>query len=146
MIKLEKTYEVESPPRPTTLQDLMGTRPPNTASEMDTDIKPDINGYGHGEDKARVEAVGIKPVYGFEGCPSFPPKWTYATPDTVRPLTTHRYGCTDDQNELLDDTPHGQITKRSLDFVKLTASERGDIPAELGLVNFKKQRKRMVAV
>jgi len=86
VIKLEKTFEVESPPRPTTLQDLMGTRPPNTASEMDTDTKPDINGYGHGEDKARVEAVGIKPVYGFEGCPSFPPKWTYATPDTVRPL------------------------------------------------------------
>ena len=53
---------------------------------MDTDTKPDINGYGHGEDKARVEAVGIKPIYGFEGCPSFPPKWTYATPDTVRPL------------------------------------------------------------
>lgn len=86
VIKLEKTYEVESPPRPTTLQDLMGTRPPNTASEIDTDTKPDINGYGHGEDKARVEAVGIKPIYGFEGCPSFPPKWTYATPDTVRPL------------------------------------------------------------
>ena len=86
VIKLEKTFEVESPPRPTTLQDLMGTRPPNTASEMDTDTKPDINGYGHGEDKARVEAVGIKPIYGFEGCPSFPPKWTYATPDTVRPL------------------------------------------------------------
>jgi hypothetical protein len=45
----------------------------------------------------------------------------------------------------MDDSPIGQITKRSLDFVKMTASERGDIPAELGVVNFRKSRKRGAA-
>jgi hypothetical protein len=91
VIKLEKTYEAESPPRPTTLQDLMSTRPLHAEVDTDTDIKPDINGHGDrhrdkDKDKARVEAAGVKPTYGFEGCPSFPPKWTYATPDIVRTL------------------------------------------------------------
>lgn len=75
---------------------------------------------------------------------TLPDLW-YVDPSRFRSLQRLGLG-TDRQEEVVDDTPHGQITKRSLDFVKLTASERGDIPAELGLVNFKKQRKRMAAV
>lgn len=33
---------------------------------------------------------------------------------------------------------HVQVTSSLLDFIKLTAAERGDIPPELGLVNYRK--------
>jgi len=79
VIKLERTYEVEEPTRPTTLQDLM-SRQTNSAFEMDTDTKPNINDTGPGN-----EGVGVKPIYGFEGIPSLPPKWTYAVPEIVCP-------------------------------------------------------------
>lgn len=82
MIKLERTYEVEEPSRPTTLQDLMSRSEtqPNARIDMDTDTKPDINEPVNGN-----PGVGIKPIYGFEGVPSLPPKWTYATPEIVCP-------------------------------------------------------------
>jgi hypothetical protein len=80
VIKLEKKYEVEEPTRPTTLQDLMSRSEtkPNPRMDMDTDTKPDISNTVNGD-----PGVGIKPIYGFEGVPSLPPKWTYATPEIV---------------------------------------------------------------
>jgi hypothetical protein len=70
---------VEEPTRPTTLQDLMSRQP--TTVDMDTDTKPNIHDTGN-------EGVGVKPIYGFEGIPSLPPKWTYATPEIVSPSHT----------------------------------------------------------
>jgi hypothetical protein len=80
VIKLERTYEVEEPTRPTTLQDLM-SRQSNSAVQVDTDTKPDINPTRTQE--SANDGVGVKPSYGFEGIPSLPPKWTYATPEIV---------------------------------------------------------------
>ena len=77
MIKLERTYEVEEPARPTTLQDLM-SRQTTSAADMDMDTKPNIQDTGN-------EGVGVNPIYGFEGIPSLPPKWTYAVPEIVCP-------------------------------------------------------------
>lgn len=111
------------------------------------DKKPDLTGSGDVAVDKSDSGIGIKPIYGFEGIPSFPPKWTYPPRPVVSPVQ-YLVACKKEltgQEEVVDDTPHGQITKRSLDFVKLTASERGDIPAELGVVNFRKQRKRMAA-
>jgi hypothetical protein len=82
VMKLERTYEVEEPTRPTTLQDLM-SRQSNSAVDMNTDTKPDINSTRIQE--SPNDGVGVKPSYGFEGIPSLPPKWTYATPEIVRP-------------------------------------------------------------
>jgi len=74
VVKLERTYEVEEPTRPTTLQDLMSRE--STAMDMGGDTKPNVNDTGN-------EGVGVKPIYGFEGIPSLPPKWTYAVPEIV---------------------------------------------------------------
>ena len=74
MIKLERTYEVEEPTRPMTLQDLMSRQ--TTVMDMGGDTKPNVNETGN-------EGVGVKPIYGFEGIPSLPPKWTYAVPEIV---------------------------------------------------------------
>jgi hypothetical protein len=53
-----------------------------TGMEMDT--KPDINDTGGVNDTSEGGVgVGIKPIYGFEGIPSLPPKWTYATHEIV---------------------------------------------------------------
>ena len=82
VIKLERTYEVVEPTRPTTLQDLM-SRQSNSAVDTDTDLKPDINSTRIQE--SPNDGVGVKPIYGFEGIPSLPPKWTYATPEIVCP-------------------------------------------------------------
>jgi hypothetical protein len=82
VIKLERAYEVEEPTRPTTLQDLM-SRQSTSAVNMDTDTKPDINSTRIQE--SPNDGVGVKPSYGFEGIPSLPPKWTYATPEIVYP-------------------------------------------------------------
>jgi len=45
---------------------------------MGMDTKPNIQDTGN-------EGVGVKPIYGFEGIPSLPPKWTYAVPEIVCP-------------------------------------------------------------
>jgi hypothetical protein len=82
VIKLERTYEVEEPTRPTTLQDLM-SRQSTSAVNMNTDTKPDITSTRIQE--SPNDGVGVKPSYGFEGIPSLPPKWTYATPEIVCP-------------------------------------------------------------
>jgi len=83
VIKLERTYEVVEPTRPTTLQDLM-SRQNNSIIDMDTDTKPDVTSTRIPE--SANDGVGVKPIYGFEGIPSLPPKWTYATPEIVCPL------------------------------------------------------------
>lgn len=117
--------------------------------EVGTDTKPDLDKLKNEE--IQSQDMGLRPFYGFEGGPALPPKWTYPSQTTVSPflllITQGSRGIRADlpKVEALDDVPHGQITKRSLDFVKLTASERGDIPAELGVVNYRKQKRRTVA-
>jgi len=82
VIKLETRYEEEEPTLSTTLQDLMSrSRPKKEMDPDDTDTKPDLHADG---DINGDGGVGVKPIYGFEGIPSLPPKWTYATPEIVR--------------------------------------------------------------
>ncbi|ORY25339.1 hypothetical protein BCR39DRAFT_544363 [Naematelia encephala] len=60
--------------------------------------------------------------------PSLPPKWTYARPkDDQEPLIKEETG-----RVIL------QVTPASLDFVKSTVMERGDISPELGIVNYRR--------
>ncbi|CAD6588557.1 MAG: hypothetical protein TREMPRED_005096 [Tremellales sp. Tagirdzhanova-0007] len=58
-----------------------------------------------------------------EGIPTLPARWTYVHTDT-RPEEERK--------------PLLQVTSASLDFVKSTATERGDISPELGLVHYRR--------
>ncbi|WOO82956.1 uncharacterized protein LOC62_04G006436 [Vanrija pseudolonga] len=72
-----------------------------------------------GDVKPRLERT--IPPYAYDSAPSLPPAWTYK-PD--RPPTPP--------------LPAGNVTSGVLDFIKLTATERGDIPPELGLVDYRR--------
>lgn len=61
------------------------------------------------------------PEYAWDGAPPLPEPWTYK-PDLPPPKPL----------------PALQVTAGVLEFMKLTATERGDIPAELGLVDYKR--------
>lgn len=83
---MELENEPPSPERPTTLQDLPPLPPPpaNTGEgNTDTDTKPDLSKLGTDIKKEGGQARGIKPFYGFDGVPSFPPKWTYPSQAAV---------------------------------------------------------------
>jgi hypothetical protein len=92
VVKLETTTEPPSPPRPETLQDLMSAPTPKPTrgrdmdedGNMDVDRKPDLSPSNphrardtQGNPTSTTAPTGVKPIYGFEGIPSFPPKWTY---------------------------------------------------------------------
>lgn len=62
------------------------------------------------------------PAYAFDHAPPLPQPWTYA-PDEVPPPPP----------------PPNKVTSGVLDFIKLTATERGDIPPELGLVDYRRR-------
>jgi hypothetical protein len=95
-IKMELEHAVPQPERPITLQDLPPLRPPvDKKGEVEgTDRKPDLTKLGTGtgtgmqkdKDKEEDNGLGIKPVYGFEGGPSLPPRWTYPSQSAVSPL------------------------------------------------------------
>nr|XP_019047565.1 hypothetical protein I302_04181 [Kwoniella bestiolae CBS 10118]OCF26495.1 hypothetical protein I302_04181 [Kwoniella bestiolae CBS 10118] len=112
----EVTYDpsLSTPPSPSlpSLSSLLDEQ-----QDQAEDIKPDLS-------KAR----GVKPSYSQEWFPSLPEKWTLISPtDDNIPTSTD------------DSTPPNQpmqVTSALLDFIKLTATERGDIPPELGVVNY----------
>ncbi|UOH80667.1 hypothetical protein LQV05_003323 [Cryptococcus neoformans] len=66
---------------------------------------------------------GEKLSYAESWMPGLPEKWTYTTSDGEYSFNVQE---------------HVQVTSSLLDFIKLTAAERGDIPPELGLVNYRK--------
>ncbi|WVW78845.1 hypothetical protein I302_100808 [Kwoniella bestiolae CBS 10118] len=140
----EVTYDpsLSTPPSPSlpSLSSLLDEQ-----QDQAEDIKPDLS-------KAR----GVKPSYSQEWFPSLPEKWTLISPtdDTYVNLVLNRYIAVRDQaddspSSILrgqniptstdDSTPPNQpmqVTSALLDFIKLTATERGDIPPELGVVNY----------
>jgi len=67
------------------------------------------------------------PEYAWEGAPPLPDPWTYK-PDLPPPPPL----------------APSKVTAGVLEFMKLTASERGDIPAELGLVDYRRADTREV--
>ncbi len=67
------------------------------------------------------------PEYAWDGAPSLPEPWTYK-PDPPPPPPL----------------PASKVTSGVLDFIKLTATERGDIPPELGLVDYRRADGREV--
>lgn len=67
------------------------------------------------------------PEYAWEGAPALPDPWTYK-PDLPPPPAP----------------PASRVTTGVLDFIKLTATERGDIPPELGLVDYRRVEGREV--
>ncbi|KAL1408624.1 hypothetical protein Q8F55_005437 [Vanrija albida] len=85
------------------------TPPANIASVPET----------QGDVKPRLERT--VPPYAYDSAPGLPDAWTYK-PD--RPKTPP--------------LPPGNVTAGVLDFIKLTATERGDIPPELGLVDYRR--------
>lgn len=80
-----------------------------------------------------AEGEDVKPVprgapeYAWEGAPALPDPWTYK-PDLPPPPAP----------------PASRVTTGVLDFIKLTATERGDIPPELGLVDYRRVEGREV--
>ncbi|GMK58399.1 hypothetical protein CspeluHIS016_0504310 [Cutaneotrichosporon spelunceum] len=67
------------------------------------------------------------PEYAWDGAPGLPEPWTYK-PDLPPP----------------PGLPPSKVTTGVLDFIKLTATERGDIPPELGLVDYRRADGREV--
>ncbi|CAK9779526.1 hypothetical protein CC85DRAFT_287380 [Cutaneotrichosporon oleaginosum] len=72
-------------------------------------------------------SLRASPEYAWDGAPGLPEPWTYK-PDPVPP----------------PGAPAGKVTTGVLDFIKLTATERGDIPPELGLVDYRRADGREV--
>lgn len=71
------------------------------------------------DEKPRPQPI---PPYAYENAPPLPQPWTYK-PDEVQPPPP----------------PPNKVTSGVLDFIKLTATERGDIPPELGLVDYRRR-------
>lgn len=98
MMRLETTTAPASPPRRETLQDLMSLLPSKTDDKGDIDVdmdkKPDLSASGSMDTttiKKEVdpsEGMGVRPIYGFEGIPSFPPKWTYPPRPVVSSISS----------------------------------------------------------
>jgi hypothetical protein len=77
---------------------------------------------------AKPQLSRIKPPeYAWDGAPPLPDPWTYK-PDMPTPAAP----------------PPSRVTAGVLEFMKLTATERGDIPAELGLVDYRRADTREV--
>ncbi|KAL7423294.1 hypothetical protein Q5752_002595 [Cryptotrichosporon argae] len=70
------------------------------------------------------EFMRAPPEFAFEGAPVLPDKWTYRTEPANEPAP-----------------PAAPATSGIYDFIKLTATERGDIPPELGLVDYRRTGK-----
>ncbi|KAK4686007.1 hypothetical protein P7C73_g4131, partial [Tremellales sp. Uapishka_1] len=66
---------------------------------------------------------GEKASYAWEGALTLPEKWTYAIPAET--------------DSKAPDTAPAHLSSTLLDFIKQTATERGDIPPELGLVDYR---------
>ncbi|KIR76342.1 hypothetical protein I306_06677 [Cryptococcus gattii EJB2] len=108
------------PPSPTfttpTLPDLL-----RQELSMESDQKPSISSLS--TTRGESGGSGEKLSYAESWMPGLPEKWTYATPNGEYSFNLQE---------------HVQVTSSLLDFIKLTAAERGDIPPELGLVNYRK--------
>nr|ODN86036.1 hypothetical protein L203_04537 [Cryptococcus depauperatus CBS 7841] len=100
-----------------TLPDLL--RQELQSSQLHDDIKPLLRPSGN-----EREDAGNKLPFAEEWLPALPDKWTYALPQ---------------DNTASSKPDHPQISASLLDFIKLTAAERGDIPPELGLVDYRRQ-------
>ncbi|OCF59193.1 hypothetical protein L486_03695 [Kwoniella mangroviensis CBS 10435] len=94
--------------------------------EEGEDIKPDFSST------AKAKGRGIKPAYSQEWFPVLPEKWTMVDAD-ASDKGNHTPN-KEDQNH--NHNQPIQVTSALLDFIKLTATERGDIPPELGVVNY----------
>lgn len=88
--------------------------PPEPAAPINIASIPE----GDGDVKPKLAKA---PEYAWDGAPALPDPWTYK-PDLVPPPPP----------------PSSKVTAGVLEFMKLTASERGDIPAELGLVDYRR--------
>ncbi|WWC67569.1 uncharacterized protein I206_101478 [Kwoniella pini CBS 10737] len=118
--------QISSPPSPDLPNLLLFDDDPQETATESEDRKPDLNSMSG---RKRNEK-GIKPIYSQDWFPSLPGKWTL--------LDTSKVDSNNHQpkEEVIHDQPPSQITTALLDFIKLTATERGDIPPELGVVNY----------
>jgi hypothetical protein len=80
-----------------------------------------------GDDVKPKLAPLAPPDYAWAGAPPLPDPWTYK-PDLPPPAPL----------------PPSRVTAGVLEFMKLTATERGDIPVELGLVDYRRADTRDV--
>lgn len=108
------------PPSPTsttfTLPDLL-----RQELSTESDQKPSIASLSTA--RGETGGSGEKLSYAESWMPGLPEKWTYTTSNGDYSFNLQE---------------HVQVTSSLLDFIKLTAAERGDIPPELGLVNYRK--------
>ncbi|WRT65130.1 uncharacterized protein IL334_002072 [Kwoniella shivajii] len=110
-----------SPPPSPTLQSL--------SSIIQDDYEPSDNQYQDLKpDVSNIHTVkGRKLPYGQDWTPILPDKWTLISPSS--------------DDDIVKDETHDQpvqVTSALLDFIKLTATERGDIPPELGVVDYRR--------
>ncbi|WVQ97688.1 hypothetical protein IAU59_004802 [Kwoniella sp. CBS 9459] len=119
------------------------------AQAQNEDRKPDLaslnsdSNFTKATMRAKAAAAhGERLAYAEDWTPILPEKHTYVSLDQSRPLSTNSTNLdTDTDKELDPPTPApAPVTSALLDFIKLTATERGDIPPELGVVDYRYRR------
>ncbi|WWC87267.1 uncharacterized protein L201_002155 [Kwoniella dendrophila CBS 6074] len=127
--QIEYEDSISSPPSPTlpSLSSLIEDNEERQKSQ-DEDLKPDLSSLSNRSRKSR----GIRPIYSQDWLPVLPEKWTL-----LDSFANNNTNSTSKDDTLSQDQPV-QITSALLDFIKLTATERGDIPPELGIVDYRR--------
>ncbi|WVQ83840.1 hypothetical protein IAT38_005984 [Cryptococcus sp. DSM 104549] len=123
------------PPSPTssalTLADLIrqeSDRPATDADGEQEDRKPQLAALERGGSGVQGGKGGKRLAVAEGWMPVLPEKWTLEAAGELQPPTEKK-----PPSEL------PQVTSTLLDFIKLTAAERGDIPPELGLVDYRRE-------
>ncbi|WVQ76706.1 hypothetical protein IAR50_006380 [Cryptococcus sp. DSM 104548] len=89
------------------------------------DLRPHVDGYRGDAEEEVEKRLDHAPGW----IPSLPSKWTFETPESEL----------EERSKKPNANPP-EVTGSLLDFIKLTAAERGDIPPELGLVDYRRER------
>ncbi|WVR04329.1 hypothetical protein IAU60_001329 [Kwoniella sp. DSM 27419] len=138
--------EASPPPSPIieTLATLMAEEADHpSADPQREDRKPDLFSLGpglpHGSSTGgkRLKS-GDRLTYAGDWMPALPERWTYVTTPGGSVETQARPAIAD-QPSLDRPTQPPPVTSDLLNFIKLTATERGDIPPELGVVDYRRQ-------
>ncbi|OCF42099.1 hypothetical protein I317_04070 [Kwoniella heveanensis CBS 569] len=122
----------------------------SSASAQYEDRKPDLArldsepSLGMSRMQIKTAVAGERLGYAEDWTPVLPEKHTYVSLDLLESASIKTTPQNDrDQNHPPAPTPAAApapVTSALLDFIKLTATERGDIPPELGVVDYRYRR------
>nr|XP_031861812.1 uncharacterized protein CI109_002641 [Kwoniella shandongensis]KAA5528884.1 hypothetical protein CI109_002641 [Kwoniella shandongensis] len=121
-------------PKSESLASLFQQQDPTSTSTQE-DRKPDLDRTPTSSNSTK----GEKPYYAEDWVPSLPLKYTYSLSTLPLPTKKVEFELEDEIVKDDEDKPPVRVTSALLDFIKLTATERGDIPPELGVVDYRRE-------